>query len=94
MSSDPDQKFSEFAFSHNTFIENDIHSYLIDWYPQYKDLLLFDKYSLWTGKAEEIIYKDFLFKDTRDVDRDSYYEEIYISGRFDDRWRKREIRKI
>jgi radical SAM superfamily enzyme YgiQ (UPF0313 family) len=94
MSSDPDQKFSEFAFSHNTFIENDIHSYLIDWYPQYKDLLLFDKYSLWTGKAEEIIYKDFLFKDTRDIDRDSYYGEIYISGRFDDRWRKREIRKI
>lgn len=94
ITSDPDQKFSEFAFSHKTFIDRNIHEYLIEWYPQYKDLLLFDKYSLWTGKEEEIVYNNWLFKDTRDLKPDQYYNEIYINGRFDDRWRKKEIRKI
>lgn len=95
---DEDQRFPEFAFSHKTYIENNIYSYLYKWYPEYTDYLKYDELSLWKGKPSEDIVRikneEWLFKDTRDFDEDDYYYQLYIIGRFDDRWRKKQIRKI
>lgn len=97
-SSDPKQFFPEFAHSHKTYIDNDIHNFLKDWYPHYRDLLLYDENSLWKGYEEEKIVtidnQEWLFKDKRSMSKDEYYNQIYIIGRFDDRWRKKYIRKI
>jgi radical SAM superfamily enzyme YgiQ (UPF0313 family) len=95
---DAEQRFPEFAHSHNTFIKNNIYDYLYKWYPDYKDFLDYDKYSLWTGTPSEDVVnikgQDWLFKDTRQMEQDRYIYELYIIGRFDDRWRKKEIRKV
>lgn len=98
ISSDKEQRFPEFAFSHKTYIENDIYKYFYEWYPEYTDYLKYDEYSLWKGQPSEDIVtinnEEWLFKDTRDFDKDDYYNQIYVIGRFDDRWRKKQIRKI
>jgi len=35
-----------------------------------------------------------MFSDTRQVSHDDYCKELYVIGRFDDRWMKKSIRRI
>lgn len=97
-SSDKLYFYPEFAYSHKMFIENNIHKYLKMWYPDYQDLLTYDENCLWTGKSEEKIIsinnETWLFRDEREMLQDNYYDEIYVIGRFDDRWKKETIRRL
>jgi len=92
------QYYPEFAYSHKSFIDNDIYDYLKFWYPDYKNLFLYDENRLWKGYTEEQVIRindqEWLFADDRQMDKDNYYNEIYIVGRFGDRWKKKIIRKI
>lgn len=90
--------YPEFAYSHKTLINNNIHDCLKYFYPDYHDLFLYDENRLWKGTPEECVItingENWLFKDDRQVNNDDYYNEIYIIGRFGDRWKKKNIRRI
>lgn len=97
---DPLYFFPEYAISHIAYLDNNIHEVLKERFPQYSQLIEIDNLSLWRGNESfnELEVTEFdpgiwTFRDDRDFEKESYYGEIYISGRFDDRWRKKIIRK-
>jgi putative methyltransferase len=91
---DPEDFFGEFAVAHRTYIENSIHTFLKKQFPEHIDLIEYDQMSLWTGTAETIIVNEYMFSDTRQASHDDYCKELYVIGRFDDRWMKKNIRRI
>ena len=91
MLDDPEDFFGEFAVAHRTYIENNIHEFLKQLFPQYVKLIEYDHAVLWKGYPETIELDGVVFKDTRSVDYKKYCKELYVSGRFDDRWMKQEI---
>jgi len=94
MLSDPQDFFGEFAVAHRAYIENSIHTFLKLHYPQHTNLIEHDEATLWTGSAETIIVNGYKFSDTRTVTYDKYCKQLYVVGRFDDRWMKEDIRKV
>ena len=63
-------------------------------FSQYSDLIEYDQMSLWTGTAETLVTNNYTFSDTRQASHDDYCRELYVTGRFDDRWMKKNIRRI
>ena len=94
MLDDPQEFFGEFAVAHHTYIKNSIHTFLKKQFPQYSDLIEYDQMSLWTGTAETLVTNNYTFSDTRQASHDDYCRELYVTGRFDDRWMKKNIRRI
>lgn len=94
MLSDPQDFFGEFAVAHRAYIENSIHTFLRKQFPEHSDLIGYDQMSLWTGTAETTVANEYMFSDTRQVSHDDYCKELYVIGRFDDRWMKKSIRRI
>ena len=94
MLDDQEEFFGEFAVAHHSYIENSIHTFLRKQFPEYSDLIGYDQLSLWTGKAETIVTDNYTFSDTRQASHDDYCRELYVTGRFDDRWMKKSIRRI
>ena len=93
MLEDKNNFFGEFAISHRTYIDNNIHSFLKKIFPEHKDLIDYDYLSLWNGTPETIEFNGYKFSDDRKMEYDSYCKELYIVGRFDDRWRKKVIER-
>ena len=96
--SDPLYFFPEYAISHINYLSNNIHDVLKERFPEYHELIDIDYYSMWKGKSEKIEYQvenyspgNWTFSDSRDTDKEDYYNTIYITGRFDDRWKMEEI---
>lgn len=94
MLTDPQDFFGEFAVAHQTYIQNNIYDFLKQIFNDYIDLIDYDKASLWTGKAEIIEINGHIFADDREVSYESYCKELYVVGRFDDRWMKKEIKYV
>jgi putative methyltransferase len=94
MLDDPEDFFGEFAVAHRTYIENNIHNFLIQVFPEHKELIEYDHASLWKGHTETIKLNGYIFNDTRQVDYKDYCKQIYVTGRFDDRWMKKEIKNV
>lgn len=101
ISSDPLNFYPEFARAHQFYLKNSIHEFLIWSYPQFKELIEFDSLSTWTNKQFSLEKEFFHFKkgtwkflETREMSHDAYLSELYISGRFDNRWRKQNIQRI
>jgi hypothetical protein len=101
MSSDSMMFYPEFAISHVHYINNSIHEVLKERFENYNDLIDIDCNSLWKNKKENIQLeiKTFLpgtwtFEDTREFNIDSYYNTLYIKGRFDNSWKKQNIKRI
>jgi radical SAM superfamily enzyme YgiQ (UPF0313 family) len=87
----------EFAVSHRLYREK-LTDTLIEAMPEYKELLMLDYYSQWRNCAETIEYNTetylpgtWHFNDNRSMLEKDYLGELYIKGRFDDRWRKQVI---
>jgi len=96
--SDPLYFFPEYAVSHINYLDNNIHEVLKERFPQYHQLIDVDYYSMWKGKKQKVSYdvNDYIpgtwtFEDSRETDKEDYYNIIYITGRFDDRWKMEKI---
>jgi radical SAM superfamily enzyme YgiQ (UPF0313 family) len=92
MLEDKNNFFGEFAIAHRTYIDNNIHSILKEIFPVQKDIIDYDYFSLWKGVPETIEFNGYIFSDNRNMSYDSYCKELYIIGRFDDRWKKKVIK--
>ncbi len=97
--SDPNEFYPEFAVSHQFYLQNKIHDKLISWYPEYSDLIQFDKSSFWDNENQitKLTFTQYkkgtwIFSDERVMGYDDYIREIYTSGRFDQRWKKQTIK--
>jgi len=86
--------YGEFAVAHRTYIENNIFEFLKKVFPEYNNLISYDEAVLWKGYAEDITVGNYTFKDTRDVTYEEYCKQLYVVGRFDDRWMKKEINYV
>jgi hypothetical protein len=93
--------FPEYAASHMRYIENNIHEHLKEVFPEYSDLIDLDYHTLWKGKKETIELEVYnynpgiwLLSDEREYDREKYLSDIYITGRFDNRWKKQVIKNV
>lgn len=96
--SDPLYFFPEYAISHINYLKNNIHDVLKERFPQYHELIDIDYYSMWKGTSQKIEYQvenyapgNWTFSDSRETNKEDYYNTIYIAGRFDDRWKMEEI---
>ena len=95
---DPLYFFPEYAVSHINYIQNNIHEVLKERFPEYHQLIDIDYYSMWKGKRDLIQYEVnkfvpgvWQFEDSRYADKEEYYNIVYITGRFDDRWKMEKI---
>ena len=93
--------FPEYAVSHMRYIENNIHEHLKEVFPEYSELIDLDYHTLWKGKKETIELEVYNYKpgiwllsDEREYDREKYLSDIYITGRFDNRWKKQSIKNV
>ena len=93
MLDDPHDFFGEFAVAHRTYVENNIYDFLKKLFPQHIELIDQDQATLWKGYPETIELNGTKFTDTRSVNYKDYCKELYVIGRFDDRWMKEEIEK-
>ena len=94
MLKDPEDFFGEFAIAHQTYIKNNIYDFLKTVFPVHTDLIDYDSAALWKGYAETVRVKNYIFLDDRDYDYEEYCKELYVVGRFDDRWMKKEINNV
>lgn len=94
MLNDPQEFFGEFAIAHRAYVDNKIFDFLKTLFPGHQDLIDIDKHSLWNGFAEKYVYNGYQYQDDREMSFDDYCRQLYVVGRFDDRWRKKTIRKI
>lgn len=104
--SDPQNFSGEYAAAHKTYVENNIYNDLRKILPEYVDLITIDENSRWTGVPEKIYQtingETWLFEDDRNllhhnskkIDEYEFLNQIYLLGRFDERWRKKIVRKI
>lgn len=93
--------FPEYAFAHQYYLFSDLYDKLVFWYPEYEELINFDKVSMWINKAEKfnITFSKYnkgtwSISESREYNNFSYLENLYIIGRFDRRWRKESITLI
>lgn len=96
--SDPQDFFGEYAAAHKTYIDNSIYNFLRRIMPEHQNLISIDENSRWDGHAgityQRIGNETWEFKDDREFDETGYLKQIYLLGRFDERWRKKTVRKI
>lgn len=91
--------FPEFAFAHQVYLRNHIHEYLKSIFPEFVDLIVFDSYALRSNmkSSHEVEFRNFRkgiwqFAENRELERLDYLDDVYIRGRFDNRWRKEVVR--
>ncbi len=102
LTKDPLDFFPEFSIAHQFYLKSPLFDKLEEIYPEHRQAIIFSKNSLWTNKADEVFQnikfgqkeETWRFVDNRVMDKDSYFRELYISGRFDQRWRKKLIERV
>jgi radical SAM superfamily enzyme YgiQ (UPF0313 family) len=92
--------FPEFALAHQTFLANNIHDILKSQFPLYVELIEFDRLSIRANQqsSEKLELKGFMpgiwyFEETGASGNLEYLEDVYIRGRFDNRWRKTKVER-
>jgi tRNA A37 methylthiotransferase MiaB len=102
LTSDPLDFFPEYSIAHQFYLSSPIFNKLEELYPKNKQSIAFCKNSLWMNRAEEIYQhldrgqqqETWRFADDRVMEKDKFYKELYISGRFDQRWKKNFIERV
>jgi len=102
LTNDPLDYFPEFSISHQFYLESQLFDFLFRNYPNFSDLIQFSQSSIWKNKFDEHVlhltlpFKSgkWLFSDDRKMKKEEYFKELYVSGRFDQRWKKKTIKRV
>ncbi len=101
LSEDANEFFPEFAIAHQYYLNSDFYDFLRAEYTDYRELIDFSEKTIWrknrfslTFKMSKYLKGTWSISDERQVDLNNYLQEVYVSGRFDDRWQSQSIRKI
>ena len=98
MTSDNNQYWPEYAVAHNTYIKNNIFDEIKKIFPEHTQIIDFDNVNIWKGcSVDKIVEKNgvkYKLLDDRDYDKEQYFMNVYIIGRFNDSYKIKQVKQV